>query len=153
MLTYDEFNQVMDAAEVVMDAEFERIDPPTTHHFVPGFYIRQITMPAGFLCTTKTHGRRHAFHITKGRVTVKDESGKAQTLVAPYVGITEPGTRRILLCEEETVWTTFHSTEYMDIAQLVPMIEEEIMIPHESLVPRADALNHQSQPAITDELT
>lgn len=151
MLTYDEFNQVMDAAEVVMDAEFERINPPTTHHFLPGFYIRQITMPKGFLCTTKTHGKRHAFHITKGRVTVKDESGEAKTLVAPYVGITEPGTRRILLCEEETVWTTFHATEYLDIGQLVPLIEEEITIPHESLVPRADALNRQPQPAIADD--
>jgi len=138
---------LLDEAEVTMVENFERVNPPTTHHFIPGFYCRQITMPAGFCCTTKTHGKRHPFVITKGRVIVRSESG-VEVLEAPYTGITEAGTRRILLCETETIWTTFHATERLDVEALVTQIEQDIMIPHESLVPRADALNRQPEEAL-----
>lgn len=136
------FNDLLNEAEVVMDG-MEKINPPTAHYFIPGFYIRQIKMPAGFMCTTKVHGRRHSFHISKGRVWVKKEDGDAELFVAPYVGITEPGTRRILICETEVVWTTFHETAQMDIEKLVPSIEDEIMIPIEHPVKIADSLNRQ----------
>jgi hypothetical protein len=140
-----DFDTLLDHAEQEMVDNFELFDPPTSHHFIPGFYCRQITMPAGFACTTKTHGKRHPFVITKGRVIVRSEDGGAEVLQAPHMGITEPGTRRILLCETETVWTTFHPTDRLDVESLVSQIEQDIMIPHQSLVPRADALNRQTQ--------
>jgi hypothetical protein len=142
------FHTLLDEAEVVLSDNFERFDPPTTHHFVPGFYIRQITMPEGFCCTTKIHGKRHPFVISKGKVWVRAEDGQVQLLEAPYVGITEAGTRRILLCETETVWTTMHETEKMDIEKLVTSIEEEIMIPREHLVAVADSLNRQPETSL-----
>lgn len=137
------FNDELDQMEVKMVENFERVDPPTTHHFIPGFYIRQITMPAGFACTTKTHGKRHPFVVSKGIVILKSEDGGTQVIEAPYTGITESGTRRILICETEVVWTTFHYTDRLNPEALVTQIEQDIMIPHESLVARADALNRQ----------
>lgn len=140
-----EYHAALDAAEVVMDQEFVRHDPPTTHHVVFPFYIRQIEMPQGFMCVTKVHGRRHAFCISKGRVVVKDEAGNSEVIEAPHYGITEPGTRRILFCETPVTWTTFHLSENLDVEQVVSSIEREIMIPIEHGVPIADALNRQIQ--------
>jgi hypothetical protein len=97
----------------------------TEHHFWGGFYCRQVRMPAGLQGTTKTHGKRHSFQITEGKVEVVDNGGKAMILEAPYVGITEPGTRRALHILEECVWTTFHATD----AQSVEEAEQDLIIP------------------------
>lgn len=145
-----DFNQMLDEAEGVMAENLQRFDPPTTHHFVPGFYVRQITMPAGFICTTKVHGKRHPFVISRGRVWVRTENEEPKLFEAPYVGITDPGTRRILICETETVWTTMHETEQMDLGRIVSAIEEEIMIPMDHPVPIADSLNRQPETALHD---
>jgi len=132
---------MMDAAEVVLD-QFERYDAPTDHFFWNGFYIRQIHMPKGFVCTTKIHKKRHPFSITKGKVEVCDNEGEYKLMEAPYVGITEPGTRRISRVIEDCTWTTFHATE----AESVEAAEVDLILPHESphSIPYANARNeHQ----------
>lgn len=81
---------------------------PLTHTFTPGLYSRQIFMPAGSILTSKIHRTEHQFIVSSGRVTVYSESGSVETICAPHIGITKPGTRRLLLVHEDTVWTTFH---------------------------------------------
>ena len=39
-------------------------------------------------------------------------------LVAPYTGITKPMTRRVLLIEQDCIWTTFHVTEKTDVGEI-----------------------------------
>ena len=82
---------------------------PLTHTFTPGLYSRQIFMPAGSMLTSKIHKTEHQFIVSSGRVTVYSESGSVETLSAPHIGITKPGTRRFLLVHEDTTWTTFHA--------------------------------------------
>lgn len=83
-------------------------DCPVQDHFVPGWYIRTIFMPAGVHLTSKIHRTRHTFHITKGVVDVAYEDGSVVRYTAPACGVTEPGTRRVLRIIEDCTWTTFH---------------------------------------------
>jgi hypothetical protein len=91
-----------------------QIDLPLVHKFTPGMYIRQITMPKGSLVVSKIHKTTHPFVISQGHCSVMDEAGNIVHLKAPHLGITTPGTRRILFMHEETVWTTFHPGDWKE---------------------------------------
>lgn len=99
------------------------------HTFTPGLYTRTIRMAAGAVITSETHRTEHPFVIHQGRCYVFNESaGKWTLLQAPYMGITKPGTRRLLVIVHETVWSTFHPTDKTDVAE----IEEEILEPRKN---------------------
>lgn len=122
----------IDKAEVVM-AEMPRIECPVEHTFTPGIYIRMITMPRGSLISSKIHGVRHSFIITKGDVSVWSH-GKVSRYKAPYMGITEPGTKRLLFCHTDVEWVTHHPNP--DDTHDLDEIEKRIMVPHQN--PYAD---------------
>jgi len=83
-------------------------EAPLVHRFPPGLYIRQITMPAGSIITSRIHKYEAPFFITKGKCIVVSEHEGTVTYQAPHSGITKPGTRRLLLILEDTIWTTVH---------------------------------------------
>lgn len=95
---------------------------PLVHKFVPGMYIREITMPPGHLVVSKIHKIEHPYFVLKGDVSVLTEDGVVR-IKAPYSGITKAGTKRVLYIHEETVWTTIHKTDEIEIEK----IEEEII--------------------------
>lgn len=80
-----------------------------THHFRPGFYVREYRARAGSIHLSRTHKMRHPFRITQGRVAVWTKGAGVEMLRAVHTGITEPGTQRILLVVEDLIWTTFHA--------------------------------------------
>lgn len=84
------------------------IDPPMVHRFTTNIYARQITMVAGSVWTSKQHRIQHSFVLLSGRVSVYAPGKPTIELSAPYIGITEPGTRRALFIHEDAVWVTFH---------------------------------------------
>ena len=88
--------------------EQEQIVCPLEHRFTDGMYIREITMAAGSLITSKIHRTEHPFTISKGRVMVCIDAGDWVEYEAPYTGITQSGTRRVLYVVEDCVWTTYH---------------------------------------------
>jgi hypothetical protein len=98
----------IDELELKMATEFPMVDCPLVHRFTNGMYIREIFMPKGTLITSKIHKTQHPFTVSKGVVSVKIDSGEWQTIEAPYTGITQAGTRRVLLIHEDCVWTTYH---------------------------------------------
>lgn len=81
---------------------------PTEHLFLPGMYIRKIFMPAGSLLTSMQHKTTHPFVIAAGRLRVMDQVGAVE-YEAPFVGVTEAGTKRVLYIHEDTTWLTFHA--------------------------------------------
>ena len=95
---------------------------PLVHKFVPGMYIREITMPPGHLIVSKIHKIEHPYFVLKGDVSVLTEDGVVR-IKAPYSGITKAGTKRVLYIHEETVWTTIHKTDETEMDK----IEEEII--------------------------
>jgi hypothetical protein len=112
---------------------------PVTHRFTPGLYIREIHIPAGTLLTSMEHKTRHPFVVSKGRIAVMSENEGRVVYQAPFTGITEPGTRRALFAETDTIWTTFHATDKTSVEE----IAGDILEPHQNPLLGADhpALN------------
>ena len=81
---------------------------PLVHLFTPGMYIRQIEIPASTLLTSMEHATEHPFVILSGTVDVISDFEEIQ-YVGPCIGITKPGTKRILFTHTDTVWVTFHA--------------------------------------------
>lgn len=80
------------------------------HTFTPGLYTREIFMPKGALVVSRIHLFEHPFVVSQGKVSVFDGE-QVVTIHGHYQGITKPGTKRLLYCHEDTIWTTFHVTD------------------------------------------
>jgi hypothetical protein len=87
-------------------------------------------MPAGAVLTSRTHKYEHPFVISKGVVSVWSVEEGSVTYRAPHTGITKPGTRRVLVIHEDTIWTTFHVNE--DDAQDPDELVYELTEAHEN---------------------
>ena len=119
---YKAQSRLLDCGSAYVGEEFDKINP-SVHTFADGMYIRQITMPAGQIIVSKIHGQTHPYFILKGDVSVMTEDG-VKRYKAPYSGITEAGTNRVLYTHEDTVWTTVQRTNETDLDK----IEEDVMI-------------------------
>lgn len=95
---------------------------PVQHHFAPGSYAREMTLPEGSVIIGKIHRHAHVNVISAGRVRVLTEFGMEE-LSAPCTFVSQPGTKRVVHALENTVWTTIHVTNSTDLAE----IEKEII--------------------------
>ncbi len=95
---------------------------PLKHTFVDGAYVREISAPKGAFIVTKIHKVQHPYFILKGKCSVLTEDG-VKKLQAPFYGITEAGTKRVVYVHEDTVWVTVHVTNETDLDK----IEEQII--------------------------
>lgn len=118
--------------------EYPFVECPLVHRFTPGMYIREIFMPAGSMVTSMIHKTEHPFVVSMGIVNVLINE-EVQTIEAPYCGITKPGTRRVLYCVTDVVWTTFHAIDIKPednsekaVLKAVQLIESLIIEPHEN---------------------
>jgi hypothetical protein len=114
----EEIHTVIDRLESEIN-EHEPANCPVYHIFTPMLYTRQIFMPEGTLIVSKIHKYQPPFIISQGIAHVKVNDGEWQKLEAPYTGITEPGTRRVLYIEKDCIWSTFH------VSSIVPEDDTE----------------------------
>ena len=98
----------MDEVEQKLAENYDLLVFPLVHRFTNGLYSREIELPKGTLVTSRTHLIQHQFFLMKGKVSVWDNEGQEQHIEAPFVGFTEPNTRRIVYAWEDTVWVTCH---------------------------------------------
>ena len=96
---------------------------PVQHHFAPGAYGREMTIPAGLVVVGKIHKHAHINVISKGRVQVFTEQDGVLELAAPCTFVSSRGTKRVVHVLEEAVWTTVHVTDKTDLAE----IEREVI--------------------------
>lgn len=111
---------VEQAEHILMSASPEDFKPaicPVDHTFLPGLYLRKVTMPEGAMVIGHEHLTRHTNVIIRGRVKVMID-GVTEELVAPYQFISEAGVRKTLYIVEETDWLTVHLTDETDIQKL-----------------------------------
>lgn len=102
-------HQELDSLEArMLDCGLPMVNLPLVHRFVPGLYAREILMPAGTLCTSQTHNTEHLYMVLSGHVRVFIPGAGVVGLVAGDVGVTLPGTRRLLYIVEECRWVTCH---------------------------------------------
>lgn len=130
----------LDALErALLDSGLPVIDLPLIHRFTPGVYAREIFMPAGTLLTSKVHNTEHFYVVLSGMARVGLPGQPTQTLTAGHVGVTKPGTRRLLYILEDCRWITFHplSAEEERLrlagltdAEMVGAVEERIIAKH-----------------------
>ena len=130
----------IDELEAVMLNKGEVIDCPLVHRFTDGMYIREIFMPKDSLITSKIHLTNHPFTISKGEVAVSIDGNEWVEYSAPFTGITQKGTRRILYIISDCIWTTYHPIPRIkgsdnDLSDeekinLAETIEDEILEPH-----------------------
>lgn len=146
-----ELSNLLDLAEVELN-KYPRVEIPTEHAMAFGFYIRKVVMPAGSVITTKTHGVKSPYCVSRGKCLIKSMDGDETQITGPHIGITEPGTRRIIYVIEETEWTTFQPVDSGQLSEIIDNFEAQIMIPKKGFVSYADSLNRQS-PELHDERT
>jgi quercetin dioxygenase-like cupin family protein len=99
-------------------------DCPVTNRFTPGLYSREILMPAGTVIVSRVHKTEHQYCVLSGKVAVATPDGRTEILRAGHVGITHPGTRRVLWTLEDTRWVTFHPTTTTDLEKLQEELTE-----------------------------
>jgi hypothetical protein len=116
---------------------------PLKHKFVDGAYVRTIFMPKGMLLTSKIHKKCHPYFIMKGDCSVLTEEGVVR-LKAPYHGITQPGTKRVLYMHEDTIWITVHVTEHKDLdkieEEIIAKTFDEVQLTHEDVKKLKEAI-------------
>lgn len=94
------------------------VECPVTHRFTPGLYVREIFMPAGAAVVSRVHKTEHPYVVLEGRALVWTEEAGVVEVKAGQVGITKPGTRRVLYLPENCRWATFHPTTETDLQKL-----------------------------------
>lgn len=105
----------------------EGLELPVRHHFAPGVYCRELTIPAGVVAVGKIHRTEHLTIISSGKVTIWTEEGM-KTLEAPCMLHSMPGAKRAAYAHTEVVITTIHPTTETDLAKLeAELIEPEPM--------------------------
>jgi quercetin dioxygenase-like cupin family protein len=119
----------LDKLEATMYENFPQVICPVTHRFTEGLYVREIFMPAGTLIVSKIHKTQHQYFVLKGKVSVWIDEGEEHIIEAPYIGITEPGTRRVLYIHEDCIWATSHPNEKNENAE---EIEDRIIEKHDN---------------------
>ncbi|WP_418360172.1 hypothetical protein [Sphingobacterium detergens] len=97
----------------------DQVECPVRERLVGGQYLRECTMPAGIMVVSKMHKCEHPFFVTKGKVSVFTEGKGWELIEAPFTGITQPGTKRILYTHEDTIWTTVHRTDKETIEEVI----------------------------------
>lgn len=99
-----------------------------TEHFAPGLYARSLKIPAGVCVVGKIHRHAHVNNIQYGRVRVVTEFG-SDILEGPCHFVSEPGTKRAVYAETETVWTTYHPTVVVPVETDRAKIEAAVIAP------------------------
>lgn len=94
-----------------------QVDLRVEHYFSKGVYARELHIPKGIILTGKIHKYSQLNILIKGKIEVVIDA-KLQTIEAPYVVVSLPGTKRIARALEDCVWITIHGTEETDITKI-----------------------------------
>lgn len=92
------------------------------HHHATGVYGRELFIPAGQVIVSKIHKGQTLNIIAAGTISVISEMGY-HTYHAPYVFVSDPFTKRVVISHTDTMWITAHGTDKTNLDD----IEEEII--------------------------
>ena len=129
--------QVLEDSMRDLPGRVEIADIPLNHYRTNnGLYAREMLIPKGMLITGKIKKHEHISVLSAGFVTEVTEAG-VQHIRAPYVMVSLPNTKRVVLAHEHTVWVTIHLVKETEIDKM----EEELI-----------ANSHADMPALVDQL-
>jgi hypothetical protein len=96
---------------------------PVHHHFGPGVYIRQITIPKGSMAIGHEQRFAHTNILLTGAVAMYEETG-VKVLTAPLIFTGQPG-RKLGMAIDDCVWLNIFATDETDIDKLEEMIAKK----------------------------
>ena len=99
-------------------AREEQVPVPTIDRLADGLYIREIHIPKGMTLVGKIHLQGHVSFITKGDITIITETG-TERIVGPRILVSPPGTKRVGIAHEDTIWTTIHASDATDLETIL----------------------------------
>jgi len=105
---HNTYHDLVDQIEAVIVNEGTPVECRIKHLFTKGVYCREMFVPKGTILTSKLHNMQHPFVLSMGAVGVLENNKVTEVMEAPYLGVTEPGTRRVIYAYEDSIWTTFH---------------------------------------------
>lgn len=121
MLVQAENRQVQQAEQVSRLEEYMLALPqaecPVVHHFGPGIYVREVTLPAGTLAIGHAQRFEHLNIMLTGAVAILKDDGTTEVLRAPMIFVGKPG-RKVGFVIETCVWQNVYATEERDIDKL-----------------------------------
>jgi hypothetical protein len=129
-------NESIDELEIFILENFEPQYFPLVHRFTDGLYTREIEVPKGILLTSKVLKSQHQFFLLKGAISMWNDGGEEIYMKAPFIGITEANTRRVVYVWEDCVFSTTHPNP---LNKNLEGIEEDI-------------IDKYDNPLLTDEM-
>ena len=114
-------------ATLLLQDKYEVPECTTKHHFSPGVYVREITMPTGSIILGHRHTTTHLNMISKGSCYLIDEDNMNNKILieAPYTFESKAGDRKLLYIIEECVWSTIHVTDETDLDKIESQVIEK----------------------------
>lgn len=103
--------------------EAPQVDCPVRHHFAPGVYAREITIPKGTLLIGVVHKLDNLVVLSAGRLRLVTDTGIVE-IAAPHTLMCKAGTKNAAVALEDSVWTNFFATEETDPDKLVELLTE-----------------------------
>lgn len=99
-----------------------QVECPLRHHFAPGVYVREMTVPAGVIATGAVHKTEH-LTIVVGHCHLTTDDG-VRELVGFHTIHSKPGVKRAIYAVTETKVSTIHPTEETDLDKLCELLTE-----------------------------
>jgi hypothetical protein len=103
--------------------EVPQVDCPVRHHFAPGMYAREITIPKGTVLTGAVHKTQNLAVLSSGKLQLVTDNGTT-IISAPHILTVMPGMKNAAYALEDSVWTNFFPTEETDTDVLVELLTE-----------------------------
>lgn len=100
--------------------QMPQVDMPVEHTFLPGQYLRRMTMPAGALVVGKRHRFRHALIVT-GHITIRTAEGMVE-LQGFHIIDSPPGMKRAIYAHAPSELVTVHLTDETDLERIEALV-------------------------------
>jgi hypothetical protein len=100
--------------------DLPQVECPVVHHFGPGIYIREVTLPAGTLAIGHAQRFEHLNIMLTGAVAMVGDDGQPKVLRAPMIFVGKPG-RKLGYVLETCIWQNVYATDERDIDKLESM--------------------------------
>lgn len=100
--------------------DLPQVECPVVHHFGPGIYIREVTLPAGTLAIGHAQRFDHLNIMLTGAVAMIGDDGQTKVLRAPMIFVGKPG-RKLGYVLETCIWQNVYATDERDIDKLETM--------------------------------
>jgi hypothetical protein len=107
--------------------EYEQAEIPVKHHFGPGVYMREITMPRGAIAIGHAHKHDCLNIVLNGSASVLID-GEVKRITAPMVMVGKAMERKVGIVHEPLTWITVHATSETNPQKL----EEDLLVKSEA---------------------